>query len=290
MFFFPMERFKIILLVIVAVGVAVFFVWERGYANRLKTAVLNFKEAARVATEELKKDISTPGPLRLLRDAPKSSLTQSGTVNWTNIQRGNFGLAPLKQNFKLNEAARLKVNDMLARQYFDHISPTGGDISKLAQAVSYEYLNLGENLALGNYENDQVVLRAWMDSPGHRANILNAKFTEIGVAVLRGQFEGKTTWLAVQVFARPLASCPQPDVTLKAQIAILETQVDTFKRNAEQKLYEIENTHPKRSPEYNQKVDEHNALVQQINNLIAELKSLTAQYNQQVQIFNACAG
>lgn len=284
-----MKRFKIILLVVLAVGVAAFFVWERGYVERLKTGVLDLKEAAEVATEELKKEISTPGPLRLLRDALQSVLTQSGVVNWTNVQRANFGLSTLRQSPKLNEAARLKVNDMFARQYFDHVSPSGGDISNLAQAVSYEYLNIGENLALGNYENDQAVVQAWVDSPGHRANILKPSYTEIGVAVLRGQFEGKTTWLAVQVFARPLASCPQPDAALKAQIAVLETQIDSLKRDAEQKLYEIENTHPKRGPEYNQKVDEYNALVAQINAKIAELKTLVSQYNEQVRLFNACA-
>lgn len=285
-----MKRFKIILLIVLAVGIAAFFVWERGYVERLKTGVLDLKEAAEVVTEELKKEISTPGPLRLLRDAPQSTLTQAGVINWTNSQRANFGLSTLRQSPKLNEAARLKVSDMFARQYFDHVSPTGGDISNLAHAVSYEYLNIGENLALGNYENDQAVVQAWMDSPGHRANILNTKFTEIGVAVLRGQFEGKTTWLAVQVFARPLAACPQPDAAIKAQIAVLETQIDSIKREAEQKLYEIENTHPKRGPEYNQKVDEYNALVEQINIKIAELKIVVSQFNQQVQIFNACAG
>lgn len=288
-----MKRFKIILLTIAAVGIAVFFVWEKGYVERLKTGVLGLKKSAEVTTEKLKKDISMPGPLRLLHDAPQSVLTQSGVVNWTNVQRANFNLSALRQSPKLNEAARLKVNDMFTRQYFEHVSPTGGDISNLAQAVSYEYLNIGENLALGNYENDQAVVQAWMDSPGHRANILNAKFTEIGVAVLRGQFEGKTTWLAAQVFARPLASCPQPDATLKAQIAILETQVDSFKREAEHKLYEIENAHPsanrRNDPEYNQKVDEYNTLIEQINAKIAELKILVSQYNEQVRLFNTCA-
>ena len=257
--------------------------------NRLGSDFEKLKEAVEVATEEIKKDISTPPPLRLLRDAPQSSLTQAGVVSWTNIQRTNLGLQPLGQSAKLNEAALLKVRDMFNRQYFDHVSPTGGDISNLAQAVSYEYLSIGENLALGNYENDQALVQAWMDSPGHRANILKASYTEIGVAVMRGQFEGKTTWLAVQVFAKPLAACPQPDAALKAQIAVLEVRIDDLKRQAEQLLYEIENTRPKRGPEYNRKVDEYNALVEQINALIAELKGLVAQYNQQVHIFNSCA-
>lgn len=284
-----MKQIKIIIMLILVAGIAGFFVWGQGYIGRFKTGALNLKEAAEVVTEELKKEISTPEPLRLLQDAPRSALTQSGVINWTNIQRANYGLPALRQSPKLNEAARLKVNDMFTRQYFDHVSPTGGNISNLAQAVGYEYLSIGENLALGNYENDQILVQAWMNSPGHRANILNAKFSEIGVAVIRGQFEGKTTWLAVQVFARPLASCPQPDTALKAEIAVLETQIEALKREAEQKLYEIENTHPRRGPEYNQKVDEYNTLVEQINAKITELKILVSQYNQQVQIFNVCA-
>lgn len=278
-----------IAILLVAVGVTVFLIWRLDLSQRLKLDLKNLKEVVEVATEEIKKDISTPPPLRLLRDAPQSLLTKAGVINWTNAQRKNFGLAPLRSSPKLDNAAQLKAQDMFNRQYFDHVSPTGGDISNLAQAVSYEYLQIGENLALGNYENDQTLVQAWMDSPGHRANILKSSYTEIGVAVMRGQFENKITWLAVQVFAKPLAACPQPDANIKSQIAVFEVRVDDLKRQAEQLLYEIERT-PKRSPEYNRKVDEYNALVEQINTLIVDLKSLVAQYNQQVQIFNSCAG
>ena len=58
-----------------------------------------------------------------------------------------------------------------------------------------------------------------MNSPGHRANILNGKFTQIGVAVGRGTFEDHEVWIGVQVFARPLSDCPQPNAALKAAAA-----------------------------------------------------------------------
>lgn len=290
---YGMKKKVLIPILIIVAALTVFLIFKKSYTEKLLSEFLEIKDAAETVTEELKeeikKEISNPPPLRLVSDAPSSSLTNSGVIQWTNVQRTNNGLTPLAGNAKLDQAALLKVQDMFSRQYFEHVSPTGGSISNLAEAVGYEYLIIGENLALGNYEDDQALVQAWMDSPGHRANILKSGYTEIGVAVMRGTFEGRKTWLAVQVFAKPLAACSKPDAFLEAEIGLLETELDELKRQADQLLYELENANPKRGEEYNRKVDQYNYLVDQINALVAQLKSKINQYNQQVQIFNACA-
>jgi uncharacterized protein YkwD len=92
---------------------------------------------------------------------------------------------------------------MFENQYFAHESPTGEKVSDLAKKFGYDFLLIGENLAMGNFSSDEDLVLAWMESPGHRENILNEKYQEIGVAVKKGIFEGKEVWIAVQHFGLP---------------------------------------------------------------------------------------
>ena len=132
----------------------------------------------------------------------------------------------LLENTKLDQSAELKAQDMLKNQYFAHTSPSGMAVGNLAEKVGYEFIAIGENLALGNFENDEALVQAWMDSPGHRANILNSRYQEIGVAVLKGVFEGRTTWLAVQHFGLPLSVCPSPQEGVKLTIDANQNKID----------------------------------------------------------------
>ncbi|MDO8577350.1 MAG: CAP domain-containing protein [Candidatus Wildermuthbacteria bacterium] len=238
--------------------------------------------------KELEKIVSAPPPLLGPTDTPSSLLTTQGVFEWTNVQRFNFGFQQLSANESLKLAAAAKVQDMFDRQYFAHISPIGQSAGDLATLAGYEYITIGENLALGNFENDEKLVDAWMNSPGHRANILNSKYQEIGVAVGKGIFEGNTRWLAVQIFGKPLSSCPQPSAVLKAQTEEFENSLELLQQNIVALRGELEDMKPKRGEEYNQKVDEYNNLVSQYNTLIEETKKLVAIYNQQVQAFNAC--
>ena len=138
-----------LLFIIAAAGVVVYFF----YPN----LTLNLPEVQRTFNQLIQKveeEISTPLPLRAKEEALESFLTQSGVIQWTNIQRKNFGLPALKENSKLNLSAKKKAQDMIARQYFAHSSPSGEGVTDLAAAAGYEYIALGENLALGNFEND----------------------------------------------------------------------------------------------------------------------------------------
>ncbi|MDP2637123.1 MAG: CAP domain-containing protein [bacterium] len=238
--------------------------------------------------KELEKIISAPPPLRSSVDAPSSLLTTGGVLEWTNTQRITFGLQPLKLNEQLRVAAFAKVEDMFERQYFAHVSPIGQSAGDLATLAGYEFITIGENLALGNFEDDEKLVEAWMNSPGHRANILNSKYREIGIAVGKGNFEGSSRWLAVQIFGKPLSACPEPAPILRAEIEEFELNLDILQQEMLALREELENTKPKRGEEYNQKIDAYNALVNQYNELIEATKALVAQYNQQVSSFNAC--
>lgn len=272
---------KLLLLALLAAAGFYFLVRPPDELPKLEELAADLKEASQ--------SVSAPGPLRLAVDAPRSFLTQAGVVQWTNNMRQQNGLAALQINAKLNNAALAKVSDMFAKQYFAHVAPDGRDASDLALESGYKYITVGENLALGNYENDEALLEAWMDSPGHRANILSEGYLEIGVAVKRGVFEGKQTWLAVQIFGKPLSACPSPDPKIKQQAVANEGLMAQLKTALDAKREAIESYKGRKDEDYNKLVQEYNELVSEYNNLIEQTKSLIGQYNQQVEAFNECA-
>jgi hypothetical protein len=123
-------------------------------------------------------------------------------VNITNEDRTGEGLSELVVNPVLEEAARMKAEHMAEHSYFAHISPDGLDPWYWFYRAGYVFTDAGENLAV-NFSDSEDVVQAWMDSPGHRANILNGKFTEIGIAAVRGKYKGKNTIFVVQMFGKP---------------------------------------------------------------------------------------
>ena len=239
--------------------------------------------------QEVEKQVAAPEPLRAPQEAPQAFLTQAGAIKWTNIQREQRGLLPLQENPQLNTTALIKAQDMLSGQYFEHVSFSGEGVGDLANTVGYEFIAIGENLALGNFQDDQVLVQGWMDSPGHRANILSSQYQEIGVAVLQGEFEGSTTWLAVQHFGLPLSACPQPSEALEAEIAESQQQIESLQGILSALKQKIEDMRPKRGSLYSQKIEEYNELVSQYDALLAKTQDLIGQYNSQVVLFNECA-
>lgn len=170
--------------------------------------------------------------------AAQAQLDAKGVIADTNKERATHGNLPaLKENATLDDIATLRLDDMFKHQYFSHFSPTGESALTVASSVGYNHIALGENLAEGMFKGDQGLLDAWMASPGHRANILDTHYTEIGVAVRRGMFQGHEVWIAVQEFGKPASACPAPpDPALKAAIAnaqsssvAMATQIKTLK-------------------------------------------------------------
>lgn len=241
----------------------------------------------KAAIEE--KTVVAPGPLRVTTPVQASvSLTVRGVIEHTNIERAqNGGLGSLAENSTLNHVAQMKVDDMFAKQYFEHVSPSGVGQADLAQTAGYAYVIVGENLALGDFDGDQGVVTAWMNSPGHRANILNPHYKEIGVAVGKGMYEGRETWLAVQSFGMPLSACPTVDQILKAQVDANNVLIANLRSTIDAKKIQIESTSTNDS-NYNTYVSEFNALLPEYNSLVENNRVAVVNYNAGVQAFNVC--
>ena len=101
-------------------------------------------------------------------------------IRLTNLERAKYGLKPLTEDWELSRIARYKSQDMHDRRYFDHTSPTYGTPFQMMKAFGLSYRSSGENIAMG-YRTPQAVVTGWMNSSGHRANILNSSYTKIGV-------------------------------------------------------------------------------------------------------------
>ncbi len=113
----------------------------------------------------------------------------------------------LSKNAKLTSAATAKANDLFEKQYFEHVSPTGESAADLVIAEGYNYRIVGENLALGDFKSEKELVDAWMASEGHRENILKKDYQEIGVASKLSKFEGRITWVSVQIFGTRAPEC-----------------------------------------------------------------------------------
>jgi hypothetical protein len=288
-----MKAFKLFLVFIFisAAGTVLFFYTDfPNWYSRIFSGLSQFKEESIPSfTERIEQKIFTPPPLEAEKEAPQSYLTVEGVIAWTNVQRAKEGLPLLEESALLGEMAQAKVDDMFLRQYFAHESPLGVEVGDLAEEFNYRFIIIGENLALGNFQDDEVLVQGWMDSPGHRENILNERYFEIGVAVGRGTYNGAETWLAVQHFALPLSACPQPDAELKEEIDANQAQLESLGNVLVEMERELKSLRRGNRTAYNQKVDEYNSLVSQYNVLLEQTKALVEEYNLQIALFNDCA-
>ena len=106
-------------------------------------------------------------------------------LNLVNAERAKHNLAPLKLSSSVNKVAQAKADDMKKNNYFDHNSPTYGSPFNMLKSFGVSYKTAGENIAKGQ-KTPQAVVNAWMNSEGHRANILNKNFKELGVGYTGG--------------------------------------------------------------------------------------------------------
>lgn len=123
-------------------------------------------------------------------------------VNLTNQNRTAKNIAELKVSPILEKAAQMKADDMAAKGYFAHNTPDGKTPWYWFDQAGYAYKYAGENLAV-NFEESIDVENAWMASRGHFLNIMNPKYTEIGIATSTGIYKGRTAIFVVQMFGTP---------------------------------------------------------------------------------------
>lgn len=148
--------------------------------------------------------------IEIIRNTDLLSAVISRTVvDLTNINRGQGALPTLVSNPILERAAQEKADDMAEKGYFAHTSPDGKTPWYWFKSAGYTFMYAGENLAV-NFTDSNDVDKAWMNSPGHRANILNGKFTEIGVATSQGMYQGRQTTFVVQMFGKPIPAVNVP--------------------------------------------------------------------------------
>jgi hypothetical protein len=143
----------------------------------------------------------------------------------TNDERTNDNLPAVKKNQLLTNAAQAKAEDMAAKGYFSHLGPDGKEPWSWITAAGYDYRFAGENLAVRFVDSSDVV-KAWMASPSHRDNIVKPNYTEIGVGVANGVYQGQPATYVVQYFASPQVVSVQPTLAASAGSA-LQAQIRT---------------------------------------------------------------
>lgn len=129
----------------------------------------------------------------------KAPYTHTQIVQATNKARLAKDLDKLKVNPKLNFAAQLKANDMVNQNYFGHIAPTGTHYWNFITLAGYPFKSAGENLAF-QYTSANAIMKAWLKSAGHRANILGEQYTDVGIGMAYGERNGKKGWYVVELF------------------------------------------------------------------------------------------
>lgn len=149
-----------------------------------------------------------------------ASIASNVLVDLTNNDRLALSIPPLRVNKKLELAAKLKVKDMIEKNYFAHNSPEGKTPWHFFEMAGYNFLYAGENLAI-NFVQAQDVEVAWMNSPKHRGNLLSVKFEEIGIASTKGLKDGKETVFIVQMFGTPATMLALSSEKKSSQIKIL---------------------------------------------------------------------
>lgn len=282
----PYARYIFLGLVCVGIIVWVFFLKRE---DKLFLIGLVKNGSPTNLVETIKKEINNPGALIAKIESDRSNLTLPGVLDFTNRARKEEGLKPLIINQKLSVVAGKRMNDMFARGYFEHVSPIGESASTVADDVSYDYITIGENIAMGNFADDQALVLAWMNSPGHRANIVHIRYTEIGIAVGKALYNGKSTWIAVQIFARPLSLCISIPVNMKSEIDLRTKEIDLLQQRVALKDDELRRLKAEgKFDEYNREVKTYNALAKDVNEKISSLKSLIETYNSKVREFNSC--
>ena len=138
-------------------------------------------EVIRANSQITNPNLIYPGQVLIIPQEDSSVLAfENEVIRLVNEQRSKNGLKPLTANWELSRVARYKSQDMVDHRYFSHTSPTYGSPFQMIRAFGLSFRTAGENIAYGQ-RTPQAVVNAWMNSSGHRANILNASYTQIGV-------------------------------------------------------------------------------------------------------------
>lgn len=264
-------------------------------------------------------NLFAPGPLKgPISSSRAANLDDDVIIDWTNYYRSQENTAALSKNDLLTKVATARAKDLFAKQYFEHTSPTGETAADVALEVGYNYKIIGENLALGDFKNEKDLVDAWMASPGHRENILKTDYEEIGVASILDEYEGRITWISVQIFGTKSPNCTFPNQNLKneidgnnetlnswnSQISSLYDQGNSLISQGNAKIEQgneiYTQTHDASLAQpywdageslQNQgkaKISQADSLKTKLNSLKSQTDALIEQYNSQINDYNKC--
>ena len=146
-----------------------------------------------------------------------ANISTNDVARLINEERKKVGLMPLTINESLQKAAYQKGEDMVTKGYWAHVAPDGTEPWKFFKDVGYRYQFAGENLAR-DFPDAASAIKAWMDSPNHKDNILSSKYKETGVAVVEGKIAGLDTTVIVEFFGKKFA-----DIALLIPVASAKT-------------------------------------------------------------------
>ncbi len=254
------------------------------------------KETISLSTEEIKpvsfllRSIGQFSPivrvssLLAVDEISEGYVTKDGIIVWTNIARMDGGLNTVLTNSQLDQAASIRLSDMINKGYFAHYSPTGQGVAEAATQAGYDYHVVGENLARGHFASDQDLVEAWLQSSDHRQNLLESRFRHIGVAV--GQLP-TGEWLAVQLFGSLRPQCYLPNETLKINIETNKLELDNIANQIAEIKQQI-NDDDLLTDKRAEKIENHNQLVIDYNNLLLITEASITEYNNQVNRYNNC--
>jgi uncharacterized protein YkwD len=257
-------------------------------------------------------NIITPGNV-VIPSPLQEVLNRESIVDLTNKARGLNGLPALGENPILNTIAETRARDMFEKQYFAHVSPTGDQASDVAQRIGYKYKIIAENIASGRFLTNQKVIDGWMQSPGHRKNLLSTEVKDLGVAIIKGSMSGQETWVSVQIFglqSPPVSqeTCVAPSQGLLNEIQGKEAEISGLNDSLKRIKQELDSEHASietdrrllsgRSQEqndlsirikaYNEKINWHNQRVADVKAKALVLQSMINEYNEMLQIYNSC--
>ncbi len=146
---------------------------------------LDYQELMRLNPDVEPRNMHIGEVIRLKADASNHNAFEDQVAQLVNQERAKHGLRALSHRADLKNVAHKKAEDMINSNYFSHTSPNYGSPFQMMKTFGISYTSAGENIAKGQ-KTPQEVMNAWMNSPGHRANILKADFDTIGVGFYHG--------------------------------------------------------------------------------------------------------
>lgn len=172
-----------------------------------------------------------------------TDINKETIINLTNQERTSRGLGALTESSALDQGATLKGQDMFAKDYWAHFAPDGTSPWYFFNQVSYKYIYAGENLAR-DFSTSAGVIAGWMASQGHRDNMLNPNFKDIGIGILNGTLQGEQTTLVVEFLGQTLDPTSSPVPTSASS--------GTTKTTSKATGAQLEETYPNQEKKQNQ--------------------------------------